>query len=231
MSGKPGPHQCIYCGKTCKTERGVTQHINWSQSCSEAQRLEVSNRKRQAEEPEPGAGVGSGSRRSVRIRIPKRTNPESEALSRETDSNDHTDQEAKNAIPEDEDHDSERREGNDDVGQWNNEEDDGEDEDEEDDAAINDATAARTGKPEPNTQLLEEFRAFCDEHQDKFLDLTKEEESSIKLMDILMRKKAPLNAFAEVLEWHLKGSDVIREHESLKDTDRYHHRNALGCSL
>ena len=180
--------------------------------------MEVSNRKRQAEEPEPGAGEGSGSRRSVRIRIPKRTNPESEGPSRETDSNDDANLEAKNAnleannaIPEDEDHDSERQ-------------DDGE---EEDDATINDATATGTGKPEPNTQFLEEFRAFCDEHQDKFLDLTKEEECCIKLMDILMRKKPPLNAYPELLEWHLKEAGVIREHESLKDTDRYHHRNTL----
>ncbi len=200
--------------------------------------MEVSNRKRQGEEQEPGAGEGSGSRRSVRIRIPKRNNPESEAPSRETDRNDDRNHEAKNAIPQDDNLDSEQQERNDDMGQWNNEEDDEEEEDEEDDgtindeeeeddATINDATATGTGKPEPNTQLLEEFRAFCDEHQDKFLDLTKEEECSIKLMDILMRKKAPLNAFAEVLEWHLKGSDVIREHESLKDTDRYHHRNTL----
>ena len=138
--------------------------------------MEVSNRKRQAKEPELGAAVGSGSRRSVRIRIPRRTNPESEAPSRETDSNDDTKQEAKNAILEDEVHDLDTREENDDMEQWNNEEDYGEEEDEEDeedDTTINDATAAGTGKPEPNTQLLEEFRAFCDKHQDKFLDLTR----------------------------------------------------------
>ena len=74
---------------------------------------------------------------------------------------------------------------------------------------------------------LDDFHSFCDSHQKKFKELTKEEEGSIKLMDILRRKKAPLNAFPEVLEWHLKESGKLREHESLKDTENYKHRGPL----
>ena len=64
----------------------------------------------------------------MRVRILRRTSPESEAPSRETDSNDDTKQEAKNAILEDEVHDLDTREENDDMEQWNNEEDYGEEE-------------------------------------------------------------------------------------------------------
>ena len=121
--------------------------------------------------------------------------------------------------------------GNDDNGQWIFDEEDEEEEDiegeEEDNATITDATATGKGDDGPNPQLLEAFREFCEEHGDTFLDLTSEEESSIRLMDILMRKKAPLNAFAEVLEWHLKESGKIRQHQTLKDTPNYRHRNTL----
>ena len=59
----------------------------------------------------------------------------------------------------------------------------------------------------------------------------KEEITSIRLMDILRQKKAPLNAHQEVLEWHLKDKGRIREHESLKDAPEYKTRSTLMKKL
>ena len=83
-----------------------------------------------------------------------------------------------------------------------------------------------TKKPPLNTKLLQDFRAYCDQHSHNFLDLRKEQESCIKLMDVLQRK-APLNAYTDVLEWHLKETGVLQQHESLKDTQEYQHRKTL----
>ena len=37
-------YKCPYCGKQCKTQRGVTQHINQSPACLSIQELEISGR-------------------------------------------------------------------------------------------------------------------------------------------------------------------------------------------
>ena len=42
----PKQYQCPYCGRVCKTQRGVTQHINQSPTCLSKQELQVSGKKR-----------------------------------------------------------------------------------------------------------------------------------------------------------------------------------------
>ena len=93
-----------------------------------------------------------------------------------------------------------------------------------------DQEASDTKKPPPNTKMLADFRSYCEEHHDNFLRLTKEEKTSIKLMDVL-RRKAPLNAYAQVMEWHLKETGKLKEHETLGDTDKYQHRKTLMKKL
>ena len=46
-------YKCPYCGKQCKAQRGVTQHINQSPACLSIQELEISGRQRS----NPSAGV------------------------------------------------------------------------------------------------------------------------------------------------------------------------------
>ena len=76
----------------------------------------------------------------------------------------------------------------------------------------------------PNTGMMHQFKEYCSDHAHNFLPLTREYISSIKLLDILKRKKAALNSFEEVMEWHLKDSNELAAHETLKDTDRYFRR-------
>ena len=97
------------------------------------------------------------------------------------------------------------------------------DDEEEDFAPVPDAGDIETA---PNTEMLNQFREYCMANEQQ-LDLTEEETCSIKLMDVLRQKKAPLNAYASVLEWHLRESGHLREHETLKDTDAYCHRSTL----
>ena len=82
-------------------------------------------------------------------------------------------------------------------------------------------------KVPPNTEMLNGFHDYCSTNDYNFVQLSKEEITSIKLLDILKRKKAPLNAFEEVLEWHLKAINHLREGETLKDTIRHFRRETV----
>ena len=156
MSAKPGSFPtCTYCGKTCRTIGGLTQHINWSQSCSDAQRSAAGTRKRPAvdQEPEPldqesKPRDGQGSGPSLQSRYPRRKHFVSEAPSCDSGSEEDEDSVPETVNSEDEHEDSDEDDGNDDNGQWIHDEEDEEEEDiegeEEDNATINDATA--TGK-------------------------------------------------------------------------------------
>ena len=85
-------------------------------------------------------------------------------------------------------------------------------------------------EPEPNSQMMEEFAEFVDKHPENHLRLTNAEKTSIRLLDVLKRKKTPLNAFPEMLEWHLKETGHLEEHETLKDSMAYTHRGPL-CTM
>ena len=79
---------------------------------------------------------------------------------------------------------------------------------------------------EPDTSMIEEFRQYCEGFHDQFLPLTKEQKAGIKLIDVI-RKKAPLGAFQDVMEWHLKETGKLQSHEKLGDANGYQHRKTL----
>ncbi len=86
-------------------------------------------------------------------------------------------------------------------------------------------------KAPPNTEMLTKFRAFCDTHSFNFLPLSREDVTSIKLLNALKSQKAPLRAYPAMLEWHLKETKHFGEHESLKDSRKYFHRETLMKEL
>ena len=61
---------------------------------------------------------------------------------------------------------------------------------------------------EPNSETLNQFKEHCTTFNHNYLDLSGPEITSIKLLDIMKRKKAPLNSFEDLLEWHLKGKVI-----------------------
>ena len=99
------------------------------------------------------------------------------------------------------------------------------------DAEDSDPEAKPTAKPTPNTKMLEDFKTYCNTHSYHFLPLTKEEKTQIKLLDTLKRHKAPLGAYKEVLEWHLKETKHLQPTESIRDTNYYCSRNAMMKKL
>ena len=79
----------------------------------------------------------------------------------------------------------------------------------------------------PDTSMLDEFLAYCDPRW-FVAPLEPVHITGIKLMDTLRRKKAPLNAYKDVFEWHLKETGVINENEKANAAgDKYIGRETL----
>ena len=56
---------------------------------------------------------------------------------------------------------------------------------------------------QPNRQMRDEFQAYCEHARHEFRqEFTQKQVRAIKLMNILKLKKAPLNAYDGIMEWH-----------------------------
>ena len=100
----------------------------------------------------------------------------------------------------------------------------------EDDSDLEDDPADWDEPPcaQANTQMMEDFREFCATHPRKFEPLDAATVKSIKLMDILRKTKAPLNAYQPFLEWHLRETGELRDETmTLKDSPDYFSRPTL----
>ena len=102
---------------------------------------------------------------------------------------------------------------------------------EEDDSVsennIDPAAPVIAARDDINTEMLANFKDYALNHSSRFLDLTGPEETQIGLLDVLVRKRAPLNAYKEVLEWHLKGRHELEAHETLKHAPGYSNRTTI----
>jgi hypothetical protein len=80
----------------------------------------------------------------------------------------------------------------------------------------------------PNRNLRRSFRAYCEEAKDYYMgDLTKGQKGAIRLLDVLKRKKAPLDTYGEVMEWHYREKGELENNRSLKDVHGYISRDVI----
>ena len=94
------------------------------------------------------------------------------------------------------------------------------------------STKKDTKEGTPNTDMRDDFQDYCKKMRAKQQPLTPETISSIKLMDALRRKKAPMNAYEEIMEWHLKETGHLPDEGfGLKDTTEYFTRTTLMRQL
>ena len=72
-----------------------------------------------------------------------------------------------------------------------------------------------------NTEMRDSFKAYCERHRKEMLPfLTKEQVLGIKLLDVLKRKKAPMDTYEELMLWHFQSTNQLDEGETLKDLPR-----------
>lgn len=218
-------NQCPYCLKQLKSQRGVTQHINQSLSCSKKQQQEITLQKQAANRNRRSKRLQSveehlpvAPRFASRKIPPEVTNPEAH----ETEFPPDDDSEATPHVqpPHKQPNPTQRGSTNSSSSSENS-------------ASSGDSGSSEDGSRStvaPNTELLKRFKQYCTEHNHNHLPLRKQDVTCIKLMDVL-RRKAPLHVYTSVLEWHLKEIGKLKEHEHLGDTDAYHHRNTLMKQL
>ena len=84
---------------------------------------------------------------------------------------------------------------------------------------------------EPNRTMRDNFRAYCETHKHDFLNLSKQDKTQIRLLSILKDKKTHMNAYGDVLEWHLKEKGVLQENDRLGDAHGYQGRKTLLARL
>ena len=225
------PTKCPHCNKQLRTERGVTQHIFQSPLCWQKQQEEVSEAARAArlatEAAEREKQRAQPSRRSARLLPRAEEAPDPQQFAARQVPQDVPVREAENAYlpPDDADDPAIPQK----LPRKDSEQELSDDEEEEKSSNSDDAAANADDVPNntgPNTEIRKKFRAYCDEHFDNFLPLTKEEKASIKLLHA-MRKKAPLNAYQQIMEWHLKETGKLKDHEQLGDAEGYCHRTTL----
>ena len=79
----------------------------------------------------------------------------------------------------------------------------------------------------PDSSIRDQFREFCEHAKRHFLAFTEDEIIAIRLLHTLKLKQAPLNAYESLMTWHLRSSNLIREHEQLGTTSRFIARKRL----
>ena len=79
----------------------------------------------------------------------------------------------------------------------------------------------------PITGIRDQFKEYCEAHPTKFRShLTAGEKTSLKLLEVIFKKKTPLNAHRDLMEWHLQSSGELREGHPLKHCSGYVSREA-----
>jgi hypothetical protein len=79
----------------------------------------------------------------------------------------------------------------------------------------------------PNTKIRSQFKEYADYMKDNHLDLSKDEEAAIRLLDIMRKKKTPLNAYDPLMTWHFKQRGWIQEHETAAASRHYIGRKTI----
>ena len=238
---------CPHCGKVCVSERGLTQHISRTPDCNQKHTDSMAFKRNQSEE-DAKAGDSTDTDQSPNEDQPRR----SQRVAKKSKSSNHNEEPgvSNDGLQGTDSHvgdDAESREAPsnsdaDSIPFADPTDDAFYDEDDTESGASGDQTEAPTdeemddtsveeGAQEPNRTMLKEFRDYCEGHYDQFLWLKEGDKTSIRLMNCLKLKKAPLNAYKELMEWHLKETGELASHETLKDTNKYQGRETLIGNL
>jgi hypothetical protein len=66
------------------------------------------------------------------------------------------------------------------------------------------------------------FKQHAETAPTKFCDFTRQQVTSLKILCALRKKRATLDAYGTVIEWHLRASGCLKPHHGLGDANREH---------
>ena len=76
-----------------------------------------------------------------------------------------------------------------------------------------------------------QFKGYVRDAFQNFARLSPDEKTAIKIMHKLMKKKATLDTYEAVMEWHLKESGQLQHHQALGDSKHFISRKKLMTKL
>jgi hypothetical protein len=79
----------------------------------------------------------------------------------------------------------------------------------------------------PNHRIRDQFIKYCAHMTLHSGPFSEDERVAIELLDLLRRKNAPLNAYDDLLMWHLKRSGLAAEHETSRDCAHFIGRKVM----
>ncbi len=80
---------------------------------------------------------------------------------------------------------------------------------------------------DPARSNIKQFRAYVQHAKQNFMEFNKDEVAAIKLMNVLRKKNTTLDTYDAIMEWHLRESGVLEDHQRLGATRRYISREKL----
>ena len=82
---------------------------------------------------------------------------------------------------------------------------------------LSEVGANSTESNAPDTWIRDQFKEYCEEARKNFMPLSVDEVRTIRLLHLLKEKNSPMNAYDDVMLWHLKQANKLREHQTLED--------------
>ena len=79
----------------------------------------------------------------------------------------------------------------------------------------------------PNSYIRQQFAEYCSCMKAHSTDFTKTEVIAIELLDLLRKQNAPLNAYDDLMLWHLKRSGLAFEHETKQNCSHFIGRSVV----
>ena len=220
---------CEYCGRDdFKSDRGLQQHLSRSKRCNDAHKASISCNPSQRDAETLAWTQKILADNAKRAALAKLSLFE---VQHDMDALGSTYQLAAVFDEEAENEEEDPFIGADDESDQapvQNEDNDEEDDEDADHFAVNnegemesDGESAGTNHPndcdlQPSTAGRDDFVAFCRKNT-FFAPLTDAEVRGIRLLDILRQKKAPINAYDSLMEWHLRDNGVLSHDQTLKD--------------
>ena len=87
--------------------------------------------------------------------------------------------------------------------------------------------ALPTNAEGPNTWIREQYKEYCRDLSANHIELDANEQAAVRLMVLLRNKKAPLNAYKALMEWHVREKGDINEHQAINEAPSYINRKAM----
>ena len=85
---------------------------------------------------------------------------------------------------------------------------------------------------QPYTKMRDDFREFCSTAKKSFTKkLTKRQKHCIKLLNVLKKKKAPLDSYDAIMAWHYREKGTMRKHQRLKHVIGHISRDVIMATI